>query len=163
MKLRNLVLAILLGLSLTGCESTNNEVLDTYGECPYCGEEAMVLDEAEVKYYQDKFDRDLYANENVEYDVVFVPAETFKNTHCIECTLRATTLVNEESRGTEKWDESVKHIETCTYDHHELDFYIEADTCENLNNAKCENCGSDVSDVIDNAGGYWCENCDYVK
>ena len=34
---------------------------------------------------------------------------------------------------------------------------------EGVNNAKCENCGHDVSDVIDNAGGYWCEACDYVK
>ena len=34
---------------------------------------------------------------------------------------------------------------------------------EEVNNAKCENCGHDVSDVIDNAGGYWCEACDYVK
>ena len=36
-------------------------------------------------------------------------------------------------------------------------------TAEEFANAKCENCGHDVSDVIDNAGGYWCEACDYVK
>lgn len=36
-------------------------------------------------------------------------------------------------------------------------------TAEEFDNAKCENCGHDVSDVIDNAGGYWCEACDYVK
>ena len=34
---------------------------------------------------------------------------------------------------------------------------------EEFNNAKCANCGHDVSDVIDNTGGYWCDVCDYIN
>ena len=54
-----------------------------------------------------------------------------------------------------------------------IDYYC--DDCWNLmqeaptpeidyNNAHCDNCGEVIpSDHIDSCGGYWCENCDYVK
>lgn len=42
---------------------------------------------------------------------------------------------------------------------------LEAPTSEtDLNNVHCDNCGEVIpSDYIDSCGGYWCENCDYVK
>jgi hypothetical protein len=64
-----------------------------------------------------------------------------------------------------------EHYKNCKFEHTPIDApqveeEVEAPTAmtaEEFDNAKCENCGHDVSDVIDNAGGYWCEACDYVK
>ena len=42
---------------------------------------------------------------------------------------------------------------------------IEAPAPEiDYNNVHCDNCGEIIpSDHIDSCGGYWCENCDYIK
>lgn len=46
-----------------------------------------------------------------------------------------------------------------------LENNLEAPTPEiDYNNVHCDNCGEVIpSDHIDSYGGYWCENCDYVK
>ena len=172
------------------CHTPAYETFGQYEVCNYCCQALKVaLDKANIKLYYDDLKRNftmdeivaLYthapndvveANKEIDWLKIYTPVDmasevcklieedtgmdipvAFKTTCCNYChkdlpECGCVLAINEEDR--ENMNMQIYEAPT-------------AMTAEEFDNAKCENCGHDVSDVIDNAGGYWCEACDYVK
>ena len=172
------VILLAMGLSLMGCEQAkeveNINIQDTkpvveeieevhyVRECEFCGARDNLTEEVFTEV-ANAMARDLAKEKDTEKyrykERAWVNYVNFKG--CTDCILAQDNA----DFTPEQSNEVTSHLTTCTGPHTGK-VSLEAPTAmtaEEFDNAKCENCGHDVSDVIDNAGGYWCEACDYVK
>ena len=187
MKMNKLVKGLLVGfiaLQMVGCEEAkeveNIEVQDTkpvveeieethyIRECQFCGQGLYSsIEEVNIALHDlsDKIDHSTGAKRD-EYIESFLLIQNFLG--CSEC-MRVQDVCNNNTLTHDEFANEIAHVDTCTAPHK---YSMKGDVCgeaptamtaEEFDNAKCENCGHDVSNVIDNAGGYWCEACDYVK
>ena len=184
MKIKNLVVgALLIGSLFTtvGCQSTQDCCGNSENLKDVKREELVVGTLLNSKYCELR-DSGLFTdNELVMFDSAYDKAyEVYKETHCLECT---NAVVNEaifEITGDSEYKNLVNnHLAICNYNHDELDnlfskvnedannveeFTEETPVEVDANNTYCDNCGEIIpNDHIDGCGGYWCENCDYVK
>ena len=154
-KFRILVLAGLVSLTITGCKSTNEELIECNDHyCEYCGE-----DKSGGSIKGDG------TNPSMEREVNWLN-ETFKD--CPRCV--TIELLNYTGYSEINEQLYMNHVLNCSAPHniyHVESLPTQEDgtiiTEEEFNNMKCENCNNDVSDYVDSCGGYMCDRCGFIK
>ena len=191
MKIKNLVVGTLLVGSLfttVGCQSTQNNE-DVFAIRFYDSLDNLEMEDLElVKYVIDNNDtigRDVVYQVERYLDSKYTDDELGEYEHnCGGIGKDLENLVDysdndrmsyQYNNGIEDYNKKLNNLEveaidaTTFYERIASDEYdktqIEAPTPEtDYNNVHCDNCGEVIpSDHIDSCGGYWCENCDYVK